>query len=443
MLSEMTNVLTIAGSDPVGGAGVQADIKAIEAMGLHACTVVTCLTAQNTRGVQSISPVPPGDVGRQLDSVLADVDIGAAKTGMLYDAGTVKAVSKRLRRLKAPLVVDPVMRATTGGTLSVEGFVEALREELLPTAALVTPNMHEARALTGVAVRDLRSARKAADELMRDGAKAVLVKGGHGRTRNAVDYFFVGGKVEKLTSPRVKGEFHGTGCVLSAFTATGLAKGETLETAVREAKAALYTAILSSERIGGGVPCVNPMSVVRAEALKATVLEELNSATTGLQTLLDARLLPEVGSNMGFATPWARGSEDVAAFEGRIVRVGEKARATGCARFGASKHVARIVLAAHARDPAVRCALNIKYTARTTKACRDSGLKVASFDRSREPKRTSSMTWGVNDAIERHGSVPDVIYDCGGVGKEPMIRLLGESPADVLTKLKRIAAELD
>jgi hydroxymethylpyrimidine/phosphomethylpyrimidine kinase len=141
---------------------------------------------------------------------------------------------------------------------------------------------------------------------------------------------------------------------------------------------------------------------------------------------------------MGYAVTGALEPQDVAAFTGRITRVGSHARVIGCARFGASKHVARIVLAASAKDPSIRCAMNIKYSARSVRACREAGLKVASFDRSREPSGKSSMTWGVTYAIERHGKVPDVIFDRGGHGKEPMIRLLGGSPAEVIEKLKGI-----
>ncbi|UCE81414.1 MAG: bifunctional hydroxymethylpyrimidine kinase/phosphomethylpyrimidine kinase [Methanobacteriota archaeon] len=439
----MTTVLTVAGSDPVAGAGVQADLKAIEAMGLHACTVITCVTAQNTVGVQSIFPVPPEEVEHQLDSVLADVDISAVKTGMLYDADIVGVVSDRLRRLKAPIVVDPVMRATAGGPLSSEGLIEKLRKNLLPSATIVTPNVHEAKALTGVEVGGIKNAKRAADSLIRDGAKAVLIKGGHMKGKDSIDHLFHQGGSATIVSPRVNAEVHGTGCVLSAVIAANLAAGADLENAVRKAKAVTYGAIVAREHIGRGFACANPMSTLRADASKADMLEELDEAAADLRLLLDARLLPEVGSNMGYAVVGALTPDDVAAFEGRIIRVGDRAETTGCGRFGVSKHVARIVLAASAKDSSVRCALNIKYSSDNVKACRDSGLNVASFDRSREPKGASSMTWGVTDAIERHGNVPDVIFDRGGVGKEPMIRLLGDTPSDVIGKLRRISVELD
>lgn len=436
----MANALTVAGSDSVGGAGLQADLKAFEALGVHGCSVVTCVTSQNTRGVSSIFPVPPEAVASQLDSVLEDVKLDAVKTGMLYSAEIVKTVSTSLRGVRVPIVVDPVMAATTGSELHVEGFVEALISRLLPMSALVTPNLAEAERLSGIRVRDERSAKRAAREILELGPDAVLVKGGHLKGAEAADYLCWDGKAVKVASPRLDVEVHGTGCTMASLIAGNLALGLELEEAVRTSKSMIYKAVLARERVGLGVPCANPLAVLRIEAQKASMLQELEDAAAMLEEALDPPLIPEVGTNMGYAVLGALEPDEVAAFEGRIVRCGSRAKRIGCARFGASKHVARIVLAASSRDPDARCALNIKYSEDNLSLCRRAKLSVASFDRAKEPKGVSSMTWGVLDAIDRRGSVPDVIFDRGGVGKEPMIRLLGRSPQDVMLKLKRVAA---
>lgn len=438
MSGPMVNALTIAGSDSVGGAGLQADLKAFEAVGVHGCSVVTCVTSQNTKGVASIHPIPVAEVASQLRSVLEDVRLDAIKTGMLYSGDIVSVVSNLLKDSEAPIVVDPVMAATTGSSLHREGFVEALVTKLIPIATLVTPNLPEAESLSGVQVRDERSARAAAREIMELGPRAVLVKGGHLKGADAADYLFEGSRVVKISSPRVHTEVHGTGCALASFIAANLALGMDLEEAVRRSKGMLFKAILAREFVGKGVPCANPLAVLRIEAGKAAMLAELEDAGHGLERLLDLELIPEVGSNMGYGVLGALEPEEVAAFDGRIVRVGKSARRIGCARFGASKHVARIVLAAHRHDPRIRCALNIKYSPANLEACRRADLSTSTFDRAREPKGVSSMTWGVHKSIERFGGVPDVIFDKGGVGKEPMIRLLGRSPEDVLSKLRRI-----
>lgn len=438
----MANALTVAGSDSVGGAGLQADLKAFEAVGVHGCSVVTAVTSQNTRGVSSIFPVPPSDVESQLRSVLEDVELGAIKTGMLYSAEIVKTVSRVLRGHGAPIVVDPVLAATTGSSLHEEGFVDALTTDLIPLARLVTPNILEATRLSGIQVKDERSVKAAGRRVLELGARAVLLKGGHLKGSESADYLFEGGRVVKMSSPRVASEVHGTGCALASMIAGNLALGLGLEDAARKSKGMMFKAILSRETVGAGVPCANPLAVLRIEAGKPRMLEELEEAGRTLERLMDHRLLPEVGSNMGYAVLGALEEDDVAAFDGRIVRVGTGARRVGCARFGASKHVARIVLAASSHDPDARCALNMKYSRTNLAACRKARLRVSTFDRSREPKGVSSMSWGVHRAIESHGKVPDVIFDDGGKGKEPMIRLLGRDPQDVLSKLRRIASHI-
>jgi len=434
----MANALTIAGSDSVGGAGLQADLKAFEAVGVHGCSVVTCVTSQNTKRVSSIFPIPVAEVASQMESVLEDVKLDAVKTGMLYSAEIVRTVAHSLRDEDAPLVVDPVMAATTGSALHREGFVEALVTKLLPMAALVTPNLSEAERLSGIAVKDERSARKAAEEISELGPGAVLVKGGHLKGAEAADYLYSRGSLLKLRSPRVQGEVHGTGCTLASLIAANLALGTELEDAVRSSKGMIYKAILARETVGKGVPCANPLAVLRIEAGKAAMLERLDDAGRELERILDPGLIPEVGMNMGFAVLGALEQEEVAAFDGRIVRVGTAAKRIGCARFGASKHVARIVLAASSHDPDSRCAMNVKYSEENVSACRRAKLTVSTFDRAREPKGVSSMTWGVHRAIERHDGVPDIIFDKGGPGKEPMIRILGSSPEDVLRKLRKM-----
>lgn len=437
----MANALTIAGSDSVGGAGLQADLKAFEAVGVHGCSAITCVTSQNTRRVSAIYPLPPDHIAMQIRSVLEDVQLDAVKTGMLYSSEIVKTVSAVLREVEAPIVVDPVMTATTGGELHLSGFVETLVSKLLPMSAVVTPNLNEAERLSGIKVKDERTARRAAFEILELGPEAVLLKGGHLKGSEAADYLCMDGKVTKISSPRVDADVHGTGCALASLIAANIATGLELEAAVRRSKSMIYKAILSRETVGKGVPCANPLAVLRIEAGKAAMLDELERVAAALEPSLVPGLIPEVGMNMGYAVLGALEQDEVAAFDGRIVRVGQGARKVGVARFGASKHVARIVLAASSRDPDFRCAMNVKYSEENVDAARRAKLTVTSFDRAKEPKGVSSMTWGVLNAIDRHGGVPDVIFDKGGHGKEPMLRLLGRTPEDVLSKLRRLAAK--
>ena len=437
----MPNALTIAGSDSVGGAGLQADLKAFEAVGVHGCSVVTAVTSQNTKGVSSIFPIPVQEVASQMRSVLDDVRLDAVKTGMLYSAEIVKIVTSLLSKREIPLVVDPVMVATTGSILHRSGFLEALITRLLPMSTLVTPNLPEASRITGIDVKNEKSARAAAREILELGPKAVLIKGGHLKGAESADYLCIGGKITKVSSPRVDVEVHGTGCALASMIAGHLALGLDVEDAVKRAKGMIFKAILSRERVGSGISCANPLAVLRIEAEKPAMLEKLEDCGTELEHLMDAELIPEVGSNMGYAVLGALDADEVAAFDGRIVRTRGGARRIGCARFGASKHVARIVLEAASHDPEIRCALNVKYSPENLSAARKAKLSISSFNRAHEPKGVSSMTWGVHKAIESYRGVPDLIFDKGGQGKEPMIRLLGKDPDDVILKLKRVVAQ--
>ena len=253
--------LTIAGSDSGGGAGIQADLKTFAALAVHGLTVLTAVTAQNSLEVQGVHLVPAEMVAQQLDSVLADIGAEAAKTGMLGSAAIVAVVAGKLRQYGLKhLVVDPVMQAASGDRLLQEEAVGRLREELLPLAAVVTPNLAEAEALVGFPVRDPAAMERAARELVRLGAQAAVVTGGH-LEGEAVDVFFDGERSERLTSPRVPtADTHGTGCTFSAALTAELAKGTSLGEAVRRAKEFVTAALLGGYRLGAGPGTVDPMA---------------------------------------------------------------------------------------------------------------------------------------------------------------------------------------
>lgn len=247
--------LTIAGSDSSGGAGIQADLKTFSAFGVYGASVLTALTAQNTRGVQGVEPVRPEFVEAQLASVLDDLDVRAIKTGMLANSAIVSAVATALRRVPGiPVVVDPVMVATSGDRLLALDAIAAYKAELFPRATLVTPNLPEAAALLGADVAgNEKEAVAQARAIAAFGSRAVLVKGGHGHGSEAVDIFVSGDAVVRLAAPRIETRHtHGTGCTLSAAIAALLAHGEGLETAVRRAKAYVSAALAAGRDLGVG-----------------------------------------------------------------------------------------------------------------------------------------------------------------------------------------------
>jgi hydroxymethylpyrimidine/phosphomethylpyrimidine kinase len=247
--------LTIAGSDSSGGAGIQADLKTFAAFGIYGASVITALTAQNTQGVSGIHQVPADFVTAQLDAVFGDLDVGAVKIGMVAQLATIDAIAAGLARWSPKhVVLDPVMVATSGDRLLAADAVERLRTALIPRAVLITPNLPEAAALLdepvalGAAAIESQGRR-----LLALGCDAVLIKGGHGQGAESIDYLVTGGSTLALSAPRIATRnTHGTGCSLSSAIAAGLAKGEDLETAVRQAKAWVSAAIAAADRFSVG-----------------------------------------------------------------------------------------------------------------------------------------------------------------------------------------------
>lgn len=250
--------LTVAGSDSGGGAGIQADLKTFQELGAFGMSVITVLTAQNTLGVQGVYPQTVEAVEAQLDSVLSDIGAQAVKTGMLYSADIIRAVVRKLREYQVDaLVVDPVMFAKGGSPLLQREAMDALKRELLPLAAVITPNVPEACELLGVPqIGEGEEAVEAARELLKLGPRYVLLKGGHREGAESVDLLMGGGRPEPIyfAAERIATRHtHGTGCTMSAAIAAGLARGLAVEEAVRIAKSFITAAIRHALPIGGGI----------------------------------------------------------------------------------------------------------------------------------------------------------------------------------------------
>ncbi len=248
-------VLAIAGSDSGGGAGIQADIKTVTALGGYAATAITALTAQNTLGVAGILAVPPAFVTRQIEVVLQDIGADAVKTGMLGDAAVIEAVAEALHRSAdgVPVVVDPVMVAKGGARLLQSGAVDALIRRLLPRATLITPNLPEAEALLGEAIPDVGAMHRAASMLLTLGVPAVLLKGGHLAGDTVVDLLATVEATEAFAAPRIVSRHtHGTGCTMASAVATGLAQGMSLRDAVVRARDYVRRAIAAAPGFGAG-----------------------------------------------------------------------------------------------------------------------------------------------------------------------------------------------
>lgn len=449
-------VLTIAGSDSGGGAGIEADIKTFAALGVHGMAAVTAITAQNTKSVTGVFPVAARFVVSQVEAVCEDIGIDAVKIGMLYDAEIINSISSFLKLRKiGKIVVDPVMVSKSNATLLQMDAVEALKESLLPIATIVTPNADEAKVLTDVKkIVNVEQARSAAKKIARFGPKIVVVKGGHLRDRDeSVDtvYYAESGRFEYLRSPRLRTQnTHGTGCVFSSAIAGGLAKGYNSSVALNLAKLFVTNAIKNSLSIGHGHGPVNPTGELVKSAQRLEVLSNLTTAVKIIESngREIAKLIPELRTNIGMAIENASSFEDIAAIPGRITAISQQVvRAAAPPEFGASRHIANSILAALNFNNSSRAAMNIKYDPKIIDVAERSGLVVASYDRSKEPKRIkreegSSTFWGASSAIARSTQFPDLIYHKGDFGKEPMIVLLGRDAVSLAESAVKLGAML-
>ena len=247
--------LTIAGSDSSGGAGIQADLKTFAALGVYGASVITALTAQNTTGVSAIHDVPAEFVAAQIDAVFSDLDVVAVKIGMVSQTATIEAIVAGLDRWKPRYVVlDPVMVATSGSRLLAGSAIDLLRAQLLPRATIITPNLPEAGALLDAPVAtDRRTIERQAHDLLQLGARAVLIKGGHGEGAESIDYLVTPTATTAFSAPRIATRnTHGTGCTLSSAIAAGLARGMPLEAAIDLAKQYVTAAIAAADTLAVG-----------------------------------------------------------------------------------------------------------------------------------------------------------------------------------------------
>ena len=461
----MKRVMTIGGSDCSGGAGIQADIKTFSALGVYGTSVITAVTAQNASGVQAKHEVPVELVESQIQSIMSEasakgITVDYAKTGMLYSSVMIETVAKQLKRHKIPFVVDPVMKAGSGGILLADNALNTLVKLLLPICEVVTPNVPEARVISGLEIRNKEDAKDAAVKIHELGASAVIIKGGHlaqeTAAGKATDLIY-DGEFEELSGEYIKPEkgkiIHGAGCSFSAALTAALAKGENLRHAAASAKKFVHGAIAGGEELSNMI-VLNQARELRKNADRYFVLENVKAAVRKLKSIPDfKRLVPEVGTNIGMAIEGAESERDVAAVDGRIISAKEGIYAEAV-DFGVSSHVARMILAMMALtgDKNRRSAINIKYSVQIIDACKRAGFVISSFEREHEPTGVKTMDWGVREAIKnlssegrqrRQQEVPDVIYDLGAVGKEPMTRIFGDTALEVASKVNKIMDALE
>ena len=423
------NILSIGGSDPSSGAGIQSDIKTFSNHDAYGFTIVTAITSQNTKKVTSIEPVSAKSLRAQLDSILSDFHIDAIKIGMVYDSQTISVIHSKLRNVRVPIVVDPVIKSTTGAMLLKKSALRDYKEMMVPLADVITPNRFEAKALSGIS-----NTNKSAKKIQSMGAKCVIITGAASSNGKISDFVLEENKEYKISGKKIPIKNHGSGCNYSASIAVSLAKGNTMHNAVKTAKDYVYQSIKNSKKIGKGVSITH-------KNISNGIKELSDSINHFMQIKNIYKIIPECQTNFVFAKKNPKNITDVLGISGRLVKSGKEVVMAGEIVYGGSQHVGTAVIQVCKKFPKIRSGLNIKYDPKIISKAKKSKFTVLSYDRSKEPKKSkqkenSSIAWGVSNCL--NAKSPDIIYHKGDIGKEPMILIFGNNPDEIIQKISKL-----
>ena len=423
------NILTVGGSDPSSGAGIQSDIKTFSDFDVYGFTVITAITSQNTKQVSSVEPVSKKSLKSQLESVLSDFHIDAIKIGMVYNSDIIKVIHSVFRHNQVPIIVDPIIKSTTGSLLLKKNALTDYKKMIIPLADIITPNKYEAKILSGMS-----NVRTAAKKIQILGAKSVIVTGATISKDKISDYVLEKDKEYQITGKMIPIKNHGSGCNYSASLTVSLAKQYTINQAVKIAKKYVYNSIKNSKNIGKGVRITHQQDSVEK-------MELLDSINDFKQIKNVYKIIPECQTNFVLAKKRPKTLKDVLGVSGRLVKSGKEIMTAGEIIYGGSHHVGTAVIEVNKKFPNIRSGLNIKFDPKIISKAKSCGLEVLSYDRKKEPKKSklkegSSIKWGINYALKT--KPPDVIYHKGDVGKEPMILVFGDTPNDVIKKISKI-----
>ncbi len=419
------NILSIGGSDPSSGAGIQSDIKTFSNYDVYGFTAVTAITSQNTKKVTSIEPVSTKSLRVQLDSIFSDFHVDAIKIGMVYNSQIIKIIHSKLRNVKVPIVVDPIIKSTTGTTLRKKSALHDYKKMIIPLADVITPNKYEAKVLSGIS-----NTNKSAKKIQSMGAKCVIITGAASSNNQISDFVLEKNNEYMISGKKIPIRNHGSGCNYSASISVSLAKGNTVNHAVKIAKDYVYQSIKNSKKIGRGVNITH-------KNISNGIKELSNSINHFKQIKNIYKLIPECQTNFVFAKKNPKNIMDVLGISGRLVKSGKEVITAGEIVYGGSQHVGTAVIQVNKKFPEIRSGLNIKYNPKIISRAKKSKLTVLSYDRNKEPKKSkqkenSTISWGIYGSL--NAKSPDVIYHKGDIGKEPMILIFGKDPCDVIKK---------
>ena len=423
------NVLSIGGSDPSSGAGIQSDIKTFENHGVYGFTVITAITSQNTKKISKILPISSKIIKSQLESVLSDFQIDSIKIGMMYDSSIIKAVHVMIKNQKCPIVVDPIIESTTKTILLKKSAITDYRKMIIPLATIITPNKRESKILSGCSKVD-----DAAKRLQELGARNVIITGYRESEREIEDFVMESDRNYILKGKRIKMINHGSGCNYSASITASLARKKSIHEAANIAKEYVYQSIKNSKDLGKGIKITYKKN--------SEIQKQLSLSIIDFQNIKDvSKIIPECQTNFVFSKNKPKNIKNVLGISGRLVKSGNNVIQAGDLVFGGSQHVATALIEVSKKFPEIRSAINIKYEPKLITKAKKRKMSVLTYNRKKESKNSklkenSSISWGVSSCLK--SEMPDIIYHKGDLGKEPMIIVFGNTPTEVVKKIKQI-----
>jgi len=431
------NLLSIGGSDPSSGAGIQSDIKTFYSLNAHCLTAITNITSQNTSKFGRIEPVSKKILKNQLDFVMSDFKIDGIKIGMVYNSEIIKTIYKKLKDIKIPIVLDPVIKSTTEGFLIEKTAIKDLKQFLIPLSTVITPNKFEAEFLSKIEINSKKSLQKAAEEIQRMGSKNVIITGLETGKNQISDFILEGQRQYGISSNKISKINHGSGCNYSSSLLFSLANNKSLEESARFSKQFTYNSIKNAKNLGSGIAITQ---LKNSDQKKAELTYAINKFVE-IKNIY--KHIPECQTNFVFSKNNPRSIKDIIGISGRIVKAGTTVKVVGEISYGGSTHVATAVLAINKKYSNICSAINLRYSEESILKLSKKGLIIANYDRILEPndnknKEGHSIEWGIKNAIKNLENPPDVIYHKGDFGKEPMIIIFAETPILVIEKILKL-----
>ena len=436
IIKKIMNLLSIGGSDPSSGAGIQSDIKTFAGFNVHGLTVITAITSQNPSSFGMVEPVSQKVLKNQLESIISDFKIDGVKIGMVINSQIIKTVYTQLKKLKIPIIIDPVIKSTTGGMLIKKSAIADFQKYIIPLATVIIPNKFEAEILAKKKISSKNTIEEIAKIIQKMGAKNVIITGIEEKNNKVSDFVLEKNTKYVISGDKIASNNHGSGCNHSAAMLFAIAENKTIRQSAEFAKKFTYDSIKNARKNGNGI-------MITDSAKHDNINAELSYAINRFVEIKGIyKNIPECQTNFVYSKQKPKSTKDVLGISGRIVKAGKEVIVAGNLAYGGSKHVATALLAINEKFPVICSAINVKYQKKTVSNIEKSKMLICSYDRMAEPRNVktggSTIKWGIKKAIKDLNSPPDVVFHKGDFGKEPMIIVFGDTPGNILKKITRM-----